>query len=262
MRRQLSSTNPIVGRLEEAIVQVTGELTALKSRYTGEHSDVQAAERRLQRLQDERRAYIEDAHKIDQLDIERLWNMAAGQRATTEKAPPPLLVSQLLRLQEAQARRVALQNDVDQLKATVDEMQRVMSEYAPIEQQQSRLEKEVASARELYDVFLKRYDSATTSRALGVFEAPERVKVIDAPQDPTIPTTPPKIIFIIAGIIAGLVLGIGMSVVAEMLDQHLRTAIEFTELAKIPVLARLPRLAEAAVAPNRSPGQQGVATAI
>lgn len=248
MRRQLASTNPIVGRLEEAIVQVTGELTALKSRYTDSHSEVQAAERKLLRLQEERRTYIEDAHRIDKLDVERLWNFAAGHQAKDEKAPPPLLVSQLLRLQEAQAKRVALQNDVDQLKLAVDELQRVMADYAPIEQQQLRLEKEVASARELYDQFLRRYDSATTSRMLGLFEAPERIKVIDAPQDPTIPTTPPKIIFVIAGIFAGIALGIGLAVVAEMLDQRVRSTSDFVALARVPVISRLPRLDEAAAA--------------
>lgn len=248
MRRQLASTNPIVGRLEESIVQVTGELTALRSRYTDSHSDVQAAERKLMRLQEERRTYIEDAQRIDKVDIERLWNFAAGQHGKDEKSPPPLLVSQLLRLQEAQARRVALQNDVDQLRTAVDELQRAMAQYAPIEQQQQRLEKEVAAARDLYDQFLKRYDSATTSRALGVFEAPERIKVIDAPQDPTIPTTPPKIIFVIAGIFAGIVLGIGLAVVAEMLDQKVRTSTEFASIARVQVITRLPRLAGSAPA--------------
>jgi polysaccharide chain length determinant protein (PEP-CTERM system associated) len=242
MRRQLARTNPIVGRLEESIVQVTSELTALRSRYTDSHSDVQAAERKLQRLEEERRTYIEDAKRIDQLDVERLWNLAAGQHNKDDKAPPPLLVSQLLRLQEAQAKRVALQNDVDQLKAAVDDLQRVMAQYAPIEQQQGRLEKEVQSARDLYDQFMKRYDNASTSRALGVFEAPERIKVIDAPQDPTIPTTLPKFVFAIAGIFAGIALGIGLAVAAEMLDQRVRTTGDFTDLARVPVIARLPRL--------------------
>ncbi len=245
MRRQLASSNPIVGRLEEAIVQITSELTALHSRYTDNHSEVQAAERKLLRLQEERRTYIDDAHRLDTIDVERLWNFAAGHRVNDEKSPPPLLVSQLLRLQEAQAKRVALQNDVDTLKGAVGDLQRVMSEYAPIEQQQLRLEKEVASARDLYDQFLKRYDSATTSRALGVFEAPERIKVIDAPQDPTIPTTPPKIIFVIAGIVAGVVLGIGLAVVAELLDQKVRTSLEVAALTRAPVIARLPVLQKA-----------------
>jgi polysaccharide chain length determinant protein (PEP-CTERM system associated) len=241
MRKQLASTNPIVGRLEESIVQVTGELTALRSRYTEDHSEVQAAERRLNRLQDERRAYIEVAQKIDTVDIDRLWSMAAGQQPqASEKGAPPLLVSQLLRLQDSQGKRVALEKDVEQLRLAVDDVQRAMAEYAPIEQQQQRLEKEVTAARELLEAFAKRLDNATTSLALGKFEAPERVKIIDPPQDPTIPTSPARILFVIAGIVGGLAIGIGLAIVAEMLDQRLRTSHDFTGITSVPVLGRLP----------------------
>jgi uncharacterized protein involved in exopolysaccharide biosynthesis len=241
MRKQLASTNPIVGRLEENIVQVTGELTSLRSRYTEDHSDVQAAERRLSRLQEERRAYLEVSQKIETNDIDRLWNMAAGEQGkTSEKGPPPLLVSQLLRLQDSQGKRVALEKDVEQLKLAVDDVQHAMAEYAPIEQQQQRLEKEVSGARELLEGFAKRLDNATTSLALGKFEAPERVKIIDPPQDPTFPTSPARILFVIAGIIAGLGIGIGLAIVAEMLDQRVRTNADFAGLTNTPVLGRLP----------------------
>jgi uncharacterized protein involved in exopolysaccharide biosynthesis len=239
IRHQLSSTNPIVGRLEEAMIQATSELTALKSRYTDGHSEVQAAERRLGRLQEERRVYMEGVAKIDQMDIERLWNLAAGQSQTGEK-PPALLVSQLLRLQEARAKHAALQNDVEQLKTSVAEIHRTMALHGPIEQELQRLEKEVVSARELYDIFLKRHDSAATSRALGVFAGPDRVKIIDAPQDPRAPITLPPIVYMIAGLLAGLGLGCGLAVVAEMLDQRLRTPSDFCAILNVPLFGRLP----------------------
>ena len=238
IRHQLSTTNPIVGRLEEAMIQATSELTALKSRYTDEHSEVQAAEKRLERLQEERRIYMEDVSKIDQLDIDRLWNMASGQSQSSEK-PPALLVSQLLRLQEARAKHASLQNDVDQLNASVSEIHRTMALHGPIEQELQRLEKEVTSAREMYETFVKRHDSAATSRALGIFSSPERVKIIDAPQDPKFPVTLPAIVYMLAGLVAGLSLGIGLAVVAEMLDQRLRKAADFCDLLKAPLMARL-----------------------
>ena len=255
IRQGLTSTNPIVGRLEEAMIQTTTELTALKSRYTEGHSEVQAAERRLKRLQEERRDYLEGVAKMDQVDVERLWNFAAGQTQSSEKSPPPLLVSQLLRLQEAKARQAALQNDVDQLKATVDELHRSMALHGPIEQELQRLEKEVTSARELYDLFSKRHDSAATSHALGAFTGPERVKIIDAPQDPRVPITLPAIVYVLAGLFAGLSLGAALAVVAEMLDQQVRTASDFTSLLNAPVLARLPLMPT--LQGSRSPATAG-----
>ena len=246
MRKQLASTNPIVGRLEETIIATTSELTALRSRYTEQHSDVQAAERKLTRLSEERQAYIDVSKNLDQADLDRLWSIAAGQQVAQDKSAPPLLISQLLRLQESKAKRVALEQDVEQLSKAVNELQTAIAAFAPIEQQQMRLEKDVAAAREHYESFKKRYDSASTSFELGRFEAPERIKIIDLPADPTIPATPPTIIFIIAGIVAGLVLGSGLAVVAELLDQRIRTTSEFLTVAGVPVLARLPKAMELA----------------
>lgn len=249
IHHQLTSTNPIIGRLEESMIQASSDLTALKSRYTDGHSEVQAAERRLERLQEERRVYLESMSKIDQMDIERLWNMAAGQAQTGEKAPA-LLVSQMLRLQEARAKRAALQNDVDQLGATVTELHRTMASQGPIEQELQRLEKEVVTARELYDIFLRRHDSAATSRALGVFAGDDRISVIDAPRDPQFPITLPPFVIVIAGLVAGLSLGVGLAVLAEMLDQRPRKAADFTAMLKVPVLARLPLAPRAYSAQN------------
>jgi capsular polysaccharide biosynthesis protein len=117
-----------------------------------------------------------------------------------------------------------------------------MADHAPIDQQVQRLEKEMATARESYEAVLKRYDNATVSRALGIFEFPERVKIIDAPQDPAVPVTPPKVIFFILGILAGVGLGISLATVAELLDQNVRTADELELLTKLPVIARLPKV--------------------
>ncbi|OZA81662.1 MAG: hypothetical protein B7X76_08110, partial [Azorhizobium sp. 39-67-5] len=50
LRRRLATTNPLIGRIEEAIVQVSAELASLRARYTDQHSEVQAAMRKLERL--------------------------------------------------------------------------------------------------------------------------------------------------------------------------------------------------------------------
>jgi polysaccharide chain length determinant protein (PEP-CTERM system associated) len=244
VRQQMASSNPVVGRLEESIVQVTTELTSLRGRYTQEHSLVQAAERKLARLHAERRAYIEVSRRIDVADLDQLWSMAAASTSDTQKAPP-LLVSQVLRLQEAKARQATLEQEVKSLSGALERLQTTIAEFAPIEQQQTQLEKRIASARELYQTFLERHDKASTSYALGQFEEPERIKVIDAPQDPSIPISLPKVIFVVFGVFAGLALGIGLAVVAELLDSRLRTRRQFAEATGLPVVACLPRAATA-----------------
>ncbi len=244
VKGQAATTNPIITSLEESIVKLTTELAALRARYTSEHSLVQAAERKLARLQSERASYIDVSRNIASADFDKLWNLSASAREDGRKVPP-LLMSQVTRLQEAKTRVVTLEEEVQSLTSAVAQLQRSVAEFAPIEQKQSQLEKRIASARELYQAFVERHDKASTSYALGQFEEPERVKIIDAPQDPTIPITLPKFIFVIGGVIAGLALGVGMAVVAELLDPRLRTRRQFTEATNLPVLVSLPRLATA-----------------
>jgi uncharacterized protein involved in exopolysaccharide biosynthesis len=54
LRARLVQTDPVIGRLEQDIVAATSELANLRARYTGEHSSVQAAERKLSRLEETR----------------------------------------------------------------------------------------------------------------------------------------------------------------------------------------------------------------
>ncbi|OYY60759.1 MAG: hypothetical protein B7Y61_23080, partial [Rhizobiales bacterium 35-66-30] len=179
LRKRLASTNPLIGRIEESIVQVSAELASLRARYTDAHSEVQAAERKLARLEEERQHLLGAAKNIETVDLDRLWNLAAGVTQPGENGQAlgsaPLLVSQLQRLQEAQARRVTLAKEVEQIKEVIATLQRDIAAFGPIDRQQQQLEREVGMARDNYDALAKRYEMARVTGALGVFEAPERV---------------------------------------------------------------------------------------
>jgi polysaccharide chain length determinant protein (PEP-CTERM system associated) len=250
MRSQLASANPIVGRLEESIVQVTADLTALRSRYTEGHSEVQAAERRLKRLQEERQATIDAMRGVDAVDIDTLWRFATSATSPAghdQDKQHPLLVSQLLRLQDAKSKIATLEQQIGKLKESIAELRRYAIAFTPIEQKRKDLEARVAKFRAVYEALQTRYDNATTSLALGVFEAPERVKVIDPAADPTAPAGLPGFVFLIAGVFSGLALGAGLAFIAELLDPRLRYPAQFTALTHLPVLVRLPRIAPAPV---------------
>lgn len=241
LRKRLSSTNPVVGQLEQSIVQVSGELATLRARYTADHSEVIAARRKLQRLQDERREVLAATRDLGTEDVDRLWNIAAGM-SQGDRTTPPLLVTQIQNLQEAQSKRAALQQEVDMLKHAIEELQSGMSEFVPIEQRQQQLERVLTVARETYDGLAKRYEMARVTGALGTFEAPERVKVLDTSGDPSSPTSPPRIVYVLGALIGGLFLGISLSVIAELIDPTIRHARDFAHLIGRPILGRLPRI--------------------
>ena len=245
LRRRAATLNPVLGRLEEAIIQASGELSGLRARYTDEHSEVQAAERKLRRLEEQRAALLAAAKDQNGADMERLWNLAAGIATGGDKTNAPLLVAQMTQILEADGRRAALKKEVEQLAQGVDRLRGAMADFAPIEKQQQQLERTITSAREMHDMLAKRYEMARLTGSLGRYEAPERIKIIDAPRDPSAPVTPGAFLFVIGGLLGGLILGAGLAATFEILDPRLRRKRDFEQASGLPVLAILPALAGA-----------------
>ncbi len=238
VRQRLIETNPMIGQIEEDILKGTRALGELRVRYTEEHSLVQAELRALKRLQEERERLLKESQSIGDQDIEALWNMAAGGAMKHVEEAPALLVSQLGKLQETSQRHVRLETESAELLREVSILEKAIAETGPVGQQQKQLEDNIRFAQESYDAIAKRFDNAEVTGALGKFEAPERVKIIDMPIDPTSPVTPGRALFLLAGILGGMFMGAGLAAMAEILDSRPRRAIDFERLAGVPVLAR------------------------
>ncbi len=151
---------------------------------------------------------------------------------------PPLLVSQMGKLQETAQRHVRLETETKELTSEAAQLEKAIAETGPVAQKQRQLEENIKFAQESYDAIAKRFDNAEITGALGKFEAPERVKIIDPPVDPVAPTTPGRILFLLAGILGGVFMGAGLATVAEILDTRLRRIEEFEKVANVPVIAR------------------------
>ena len=136
----------------------------------------------------------------------------------------------------------ALQKEVEQMKEQAVLLQRDIAAFGPIEQQQQTLERAVNTARDNYESLAKRYEMARVTGALGQFEAPERVKVLEPPSNPAPKVTPGYVLYLLAGIIAGFALGGALAGAAELLDNRLRRPSDFSRLFGVPVIARIPRI--------------------
>lgn len=73
--QQLSKTNPVIGRIEEKIIENRSELTLLRAKYTDNHSAVQAKQRELDRLEEERTLLL--SSDTPTLNSDQLWDMPA-----------------------------------------------------------------------------------------------------------------------------------------------------------------------------------------
>ncbi|MEE8379579.1 MAG: chain-length determining protein [Gammaproteobacteria bacterium] len=238
--QQLSKTNPVLGRLENKIINIRGELAILRARYTEKHSLIVGALRNLQRLEEERQNIL--ARTDQTLNIEQLWDIASSAPINSENNDQPLLVSQLENLQHSRGKVDGLSAEINNLKEMVSNLESQMSGYGANEARLSKLERDLKVKRDLYDDLLHRHEQARITGSLGRFERDKRIKVIDRPFTPTSPNNHPIYIFVIAGIFGGVLLGCGLAIILELSDTTLRRVDQLETLTGIPVLSRIPQI--------------------
>ncbi|MEM8627860.1 MAG: GNVR domain-containing protein [Pseudomonadota bacterium] len=242
-KQQLITTNPMIARLDQQIVALVGELTELGARYTPQHSRYASVQRRLERLQERRTSLVERVQGIDDGQLQRLLSVAAEPNQTDDTLnQQPFLVTQLLRYQETEAKVSVLQQSIAQLEERRALVQHRIAEYGPYEQQIRQLETDVRLQQELYEKSLQRSEQARASGALSVFEAPDRVKIIDPPADPTAPRSPGLLLFLVIAVFSGVMIGAGLAFAAELLDDRVHTTADVEALLGKEVLAVIPYL--------------------
>ena len=237
--QQLSKTNPVIGVIEEKIVQIQSSLALYQSRYTNRHSKIVSAKRKLKRLEDERRELMSMSSRS--INTDKLWDIAST-RTVSNDSPQPLLISQLENLQFSRSRVVGLKEETSSLRVTISSLEKNAQEYGEQEKQLIKLERDLKVKMDLYNELLTRHEMAKVTGSLGRFEQEKRVKIIDKPFTPSYPSNFPTTLFIVFGLIAGIIFGGGSALLVEVTDTTLRTRSQLEDLLNVPVISRIPPL--------------------
>ncbi len=237
--QQLSKTNPVIGVIEEKIVQIQSSLALYQSRYTNKHSKIVGAKRQLKRLEEERRELISLSKNSSNTD--KLWDIASITTITNDSSQP-LLISQLENLQFSRSRVVGLKEETSSLQKTIHSLEKKAQDYGDQEKELLKLDRDLKVKTDLYNELLTRHEMAKVTGSLGRFEQDKRVKIIDKPFTPSYPTNFPIYLFIVFGFTAGIVFGGGIALLIEITDTTLRTRKQLEELLNVPVISRIPPL--------------------
>ena len=192
--QQLSKTNPVMAKLEEEIVTLQSNLTLLRARYTDGHSSVQGTLRRLTRLQTERNNALSNID--NQVNADQLITMAGAANSDTNGTQPRLLISQLDRLQSVRNKVSALTEEVKSLRQMIVEQTKQTSQLGELDKQLNILQRDLKVKNKLYEEFLERSELARVTGSLGTFEKENRIKIIDLPFTPSIPSSPSAFVFL------------------------------------------------------------------
>jgi len=243
IRSRLAQVDPVMSEIEQNIVETKGELAILRSRYTDRHSKVEISLRKLSQLQDERALQSKASYSINEVDLNRLWEIANNmQDGTIENNQNLLLVSQLKELQLADGRVEQIKEEMNSIQKQTALLKTSLAGTGEMERQLQQLERDLKVKRGLYSDLLYRYEKAKITGALGRFEQPERIKIIDEPYRPSAPTNFPLSIFLLAGIFGGIFLGAGMALFSELADTSIRAKHQLEEITSSPVITRIPRI--------------------
>lgn len=238
--QQLSKTNPVVGKIEDQIIEIRSELTLLKAKYTDSHSAVQGKQRELRRLENERKLLLQTEQP--NISSDQLWDIASSSNLREIGDIQPLLVTQLHSLQLVRGRYESLTEETKSLEEMIGKLESEANRFGDNAKTMGRLARNVQVKRQLYDELIQRYEMAQLTGSLGVFEENKRVKIIDLPYTPSGPSNLPIIVFILAGLIAGVGLGVGVATLIELFDSSIRRKEEIETITNAPLLTQIPKI--------------------
>ncbi len=196
------------GRAE--ILQLKAQLASLRTRYTNEHPDVQALLGHIAIL-------------------ERTPAPAASATAGTDG---PLEAARA-EVRNQRARREELDHRIAVFQARV--------ELAPrTEQEIVTLTRDFQKLNENYLALLnKKLDTQLAAKLEQRWQG-DRFRILDPANLPESPFYPNRLKFLFWGLAAGLAVGVGMALLADVLDHSIRSVRELEDALPFPVLANVP----------------------
>jgi polysaccharide chain length determinant protein (PEP-CTERM system associated) len=243
LKLKLAQTNPVIGIVEEQIVSAEAKLSLLKASYTRSHSKVQSVELQLNNLKNEQQKLLSKNVELTDNQLNQLWNLASVVDGSDgENKRPSLLLSQLENLQAAQSRVIQLENEIAMLHKQSKQLTNNVAMEADVAKELSALERDLSVNTKLYHDLLNRHEMAKVTGELGRHEESEKIKVIDRAFTPGYPTSLTLVVYLIVGLIGGIGCGIGLTVVAELLDDTLWHIKKISVFDNINILARLPSI--------------------
>ena len=132
---------------------------------------------------------------------------------------------------------IALRTE-EQLQTTWENRKAEMQEFNRKEFQLQELQREVDTNRQLYDIFFTRIRSVSET---GGFEKPH-ARIVDRAMKPASPVKPNKKRSILLAFTIGTILGCGIAILLDVLDNAIKSPDDVQDKLGVPLLGTLPKM--------------------
>lgn len=173
----------------------------------------------------------------------------------TPSVPSPKAV-----LGEIDAEIKSLKAEEQSLRRDIETYQRRVENAVPREQEFKEQSRDFEATRELYASLLKRYEDAQLAESMEQNRQGEQFRILDPAIPPNRPNAPNRIGLIVLGVLLAVGAAGATTMLAEHFDTSFHTFHDLRSFTKVPVLASIPLVANAAETARRA-RQRWVATA-
>lgn len=219
-------SSPEILYFDSKIQELTSRIDELLVNYTEKHPDIVGMRKTIASLEERREV------KMTELAEQALENpMEPG-------APVVNPLVQQLRLQAAEADAVvaSLQTRVTEYERRVKELELKVDSVPEVEAELARLDRDYSINRSQYQELLKRREQAQMAQAADQTEDDVKIKIIEPPRLPLLPTGPNRLLYATIVLLLGLGAGGALAVVLSQLSPRIIDVPDLKAITGLPVL--------------------------
>lgn len=218
------SQDPSVIRLRQQLLEAETNPVLANTALGAQHPDVRSAH-----------AQVETLRRKLTIHASRVLGHRIGSGAVQQSLDP--IRQDLTRdLVQAEIEALSYQTRVQALRALTAGYNRRLDLLPNQELQLTRLTRNAAVSAETYKMLLSKLEEARFKESISV----GNVRIVDLALLPELPIRPQKAFLLAAALAVGLVLGLGIALFLEYLDDTIQTAEDAEAALTLPVLAVVP----------------------
>jgi succinoglycan biosynthesis transport protein ExoP len=225
--------------IDQQLSKLRSQYADLSSRYTERHPDVRKLKQEIARTEKMK----------EQLTAE--LNSGSGQDSTSgpDTASPDMSDANTPAIMQLESQLKANQIEIANRQRAIDATERQIGAYqarlnqAPVrEQEYIDITRGYEQSKANYDSLLKKKNDSELATSLELRQQGEHFRILDPPSLPQKPYSPNRLKLCAMGLGIGLVLGAGLALGSEFLDDRVYDEEQLKELLPVGILTEIPSI--------------------